>query len=82
MKMNSTHESAAPGLRGRMRELSVRDVIANALRRDSAGDPRSRLSDEAREALTEMLQAWPLPEPEPIAGYVVQGLRLRVDRER
>jgi plasmid stability protein len=65
-----------------MIELSVNDVISNALRRDAAGDPRSRLSAEAREALTEMLKEWPMPEPEPIAGYVVRGLKLRVDRKR
>jgi hypothetical protein len=65
-----------------MTPLSVHDVITNALRRDSAGDPRSQLSAEAREALTEMLKEWPLPEPEPIAGYVVRGLKLRVERER
>jgi hypothetical protein len=65
-----------------MRELSVHDVIANALRRDAAGDPRSRLSAKARDTLTEMLREWPEPEPEPIAGIVVRGLKLRVERGR
>jgi hypothetical protein len=65
-----------------MRKLSVYDVISNAIRRDAAGDPRSRLSATARQSLVEMLQALPKEEPEPIAGYVMKGLKLRVERER